>query len=76
MWPLVLGHAAYDLALAAQHAYPGLAPALQQLLWVIAAFGAAAVAVSVLRRRDQADSVHARRSASAMTSGGWAPEMP
>jgi hypothetical protein len=77
VWPLVLGHAAYDLLLTAERAYPTIAPALGQLMWAIAAFGAGTVAVSVLRSsRGQPDSVQARCSASASTSGGWAPEMP
>ena len=76
VWPLVLGHATYDLLLAAEHAYPALGPTLDRLLWAIAAFGLVAIAVSLVRRRDQADSLHACRSASAKTSGGWAPEMP
>jgi hypothetical protein len=51
VWPLVLGHAAYDCLLSAGHAYPELTTLVDRLLWLIAILGAGAIAVDAAARR-------------------------
>ncbi|HEU5266133.1 MAG TPA: hypothetical protein VFU35_05510 [Jatrophihabitans sp.] len=43
VWPLVVGHAAYDCVLSAEHVYPGLTPLLDRVLWLLALVGAVAI---------------------------------
>ncbi len=49
VWPLVLGHATYDCVLSAEQAYAGLTAVLDRALWLLAAVGAVAVVLSLLR---------------------------
>jgi hypothetical protein len=51
VWPLVLGHCLYDWFSIAGQAYPPLSHVFSVGLWILAAVGAVAIAMSVCRRR-------------------------
>lgn len=54
VWPLVLGHAAYDCVVSVEHAYAGVTAVLDRVLWLVAALGAVAIAASLVAQRQAA----------------------